>query len=151
MLFGRLVFNCSIARIIHMESLVGLITKEQRSPFMCGNYICRILFTFVLYGVWFLLSKKKAVLNTPIHGFVSFPQINLICNYCAIVVLCIFTIFCEQENVCFSFNFPCHDMSQEASVNYYIMYVTNIFSKDPHSLPHRTFNKILWKITKNNL
>ena len=124
--------------------------------------ICWILFTFVLYGVWFLLSKKKAVLNTPIHGFVSFPQINLICNYCAIVVLCIFTIFCEQENVCFSFNIPCHDMSQEASVSYYIVHVTNtcsrflwrtnssdtIKTKDPHSLPQRTFNKILRKITK---
>jgi hypothetical protein len=117
-----LTWSKSIARIIHMESLVGLITKEQRSPFMCGNYICRILFTFVLYGVWFQLSRQKgvlirrAVLNTPINGFVSFPHINLICNYSAIVVLCIFNIFCEQENVFFSFNFPCHDMSQKLAL-----------------------------------
>jgi hypothetical protein len=85
--------------------------------------ICRILFTFVLYGVRFILSRNKGVclygrgvLNTPINDFVSFRQINLICNYCSIIVLCIFTIFCEQENVCFPFNFPCHDMSQKLAL-----------------------------------
>jgi len=81
-----------------------------------------ILFTFVLYGFWFLLSSKKGVLirafvlSTHINGFVSFRQI-LICNYRSIIVLCIFTIFCEQENVFFfSFNIPYHDLSQKLAL-----------------------------------
>jgi len=128
-----------------------------------------ILYTFVLYGVWLLLSRKKAeggclygraVLNTHINGFVSFPQINLICNYSAIIssLFC----FCEQENVVF-FHLIFLVMICLISQPWLLHYVCdkNMFqtlwrtnssdtmkNKYPHSLPQRAFNKILRKLTK---
>jgi hypothetical protein len=65
----------------------------------------------------FLLIRNHTPYNTNVNN-----------NYSAIVELCIFTIFCEQEHLFLSSNIPCHDVL-EASVNYYIMHETKICSR----------------------